>query len=87
MTLKIEHTNILFFVIILFLVTNCQKHYLPIEISSEDFHHAQDQLTSVMVHDIFSPPLASRVYAYSNIAAHEILAQEKIISSSMQKMH
>jgi hypothetical protein len=30
-----------------------------------------------MVHDIFSPPLASRVYAYANIAAHEILAQEE----------
>ena len=68
----------LFFVLILFLVfTNCQKYYIPIEISSEDFHQAQDQLTSVMVHDIFSPPLASRVYAYANIAAHEILVQEK----------
>tara|TARA_B100001057_G_scaffold18352_3_gene16963 strand:+ start:346 stop:1548 length:1203 start_codon:yes stop_codon:yes gene_type:complete len=30
-----------------------------------------------MVHDIFSPPLASRVYAYSNIAAYEIIAQEE----------
>ena len=55
--------------------TNC-KNQLPIEITAEDYHLAQDQLTSVMVHDIFSPPLASRVYAYANIAAHEILAQE-----------
>ena len=55
--------------------TNC-KNQLPIEITAEDYHLAQDQLTSVMVHDIFSPPLASRVYAYANIAAHEILAQD-----------
>ena len=55
--------------------TRC-KNQLPIEITAEDYHLAQDQLTSVMVHDIFSPPLASRVYAYANIAAHEILAQE-----------
>lgn len=32
-------------------------------------------LTSIMVHDIFSPPKASRVYAYTNIVAFEILAQ------------
>ena len=57
--------------------THCQRQYSPIEILSEDFHQAQDQLTSVMVHDIFSPPLASRVYAYANLAAYEILAQEK----------
>ena len=53
------------------------KQLTPIEISAEDFHLAQDELTAVMVHDIFSPPLASRVYAYSNIAAYEILAQTK----------
>ena len=64
-------------VFILFLFTQCQKQLTPIEISAEDFHLAQDELTAVMVHDIFSPPLASRVYAYSNIAAYEILAQTK----------
>ena len=64
-------------VFILFLFVHCQKQPMPIEISSEDFHLAQDELTAVMVHDIFSPPLASRVYAYSNIAAYEILAQTK----------
>jgi hypothetical protein len=70
---KIKPLMILFLILGL---TNC-KNQLPIEITSEDYHLAQDQLTSVMVHDIFSPPLASRVYAYANIAAHEILAQEK----------
>ena len=64
-------------VFIFFLFINCQKQLTPIEISAEDFHLAQDELTAVMVHDIFSPPLASRVYAYSNIAAYEILAQTK----------
>ena len=63
-------------VLFLMLVFTRCKNQLPIEITAEDYHLAQDQLTSVMVHDIFSPPLASRVYAYANIAAHEILAQE-----------
>ncbi|KAA3640144.1 MAG: phosphatase PAP2 family protein [Bacteroidetes bacterium] len=29
------------------------------------------QLTDVLIHDIFSPPVASRVYAYPSIAAYE----------------
>jgi hypothetical protein len=36
-------------------------------------HDAVHQLTSVIVYDIFSPPQASRVYAYASIAAFEAL--------------
>ncbi len=36
-------------------------------------HRAQQVLTDVMIHDIFSPPVASRVYAYAHIAAYECL--------------
>ncbi|HEY5691205.1 MAG TPA: vanadium-dependent haloperoxidase [Cyclobacteriaceae bacterium] len=32
------------------------------------------QLTDVIVHDIFSPPVASRIYAYASVAAYEVLA-------------
>jgi hypothetical protein len=34
------------------------------------------QLTGVIVYDIFSPPQASRVYAYASIAAYETLRHE-----------
>lgn len=33
------------------------------------------QLTDVIVHDIFSPPVASRIYAYATIAGYEVIAQ------------
>lgn len=33
-----------------------------------------DNLTEIIVHDIFSPPVASRVYVYPCVAAYEILA-------------
>ena len=36
-------------------------------------HTSVRKLTDVMVHDIFSPPVASRIYAYANIAAYEAL--------------
>ncbi len=34
-------------------------------------HSAVDQLSDVIVYDIFSPPQASRVYAYASVAAYE----------------
>lgn len=37
-------------------------------------HRTVDQLTEIIIHDIFSPPVASRIYAYSSIAAYECLA-------------
>lgn len=37
----------------------------------EFFHRSMKQLSDVIVHDIFSPPVASRIYGYSSIAAYE----------------
>lgn len=38
-------------------------------------HRAQKALTEVIVHDIFSPPVASRIYAYTSMAAYEVLVR------------
>ncbi len=43
----------------------------------ELLHSAVKRLTDVMVHDIFSPPQASRGYAYPSIAAYEILIGDR----------
>lgn len=40
----------------------------------EYFHRSVKQLTDVIVHDIFSPPVASRIYAYPSVAAYEVMA-------------
>jgi hypothetical protein len=37
-----------------------------------------------MVHDIFSPPVASRIYVYPNVAAYEIMAQNSPKLLSLQ---
>ena len=60
---------------LLLTATSCNKKKDPIVLTGEDFHASVDKVTEVMVHDIFSPPVASRIYAYPNIAAYEILAQ------------
>lgn len=38
-------------------------------------HDAVDKTTEIIVHDIFSPVVAARIYAYSNIALYETLRQ------------
>lgn len=45
------------------------------ETTNPDYlHRSLKQITDVIVHDIFSPPVASRIYAYSTIAAYEAMA-------------
>ena len=55
-------------------VISCNKKEEPIIITSQDLHRSIHKVTEVMIHDIFSPPVASRIFAYPNIAAYEIVA-------------
>ena len=40
------------------------------------YHASNKKLTDIIVHDIFSPPVASRIYVYANIAAYETLVTQ-----------
>jgi hypothetical protein len=42
----------------------------------EFFHRSMKKLTDVIVHDIFSPPVASRIYVYPSIAAYEAIIHD-----------
>ena len=64
---------LIFFTIVF---NSCTKEEKPIAISAENYHQTVDKITDIMVHDIFSPPVASRVYAYSNLAAYQIIRQK-----------
>jgi hypothetical protein len=39
--------------------------------NAEFLHRSVKQITDIIVHDIFSPPVASRIYAYMSIAGYE----------------
>ncbi|MDX1761269.1 MAG: vanadium-dependent haloperoxidase [Christiangramia sp.] len=60
-------------VVVMALMIGACSNDEPIVVSSSDYHTAIDKLTEIQVHDIFSAPVASRIYAYSNIAAYEAL--------------
>ncbi len=62
--------------ILLSICASCADTSEPIVITTDNFHESVDKVTQVMIHDIFSPPVASRIYAYPNVAAYEILASQ-----------
>lgn len=68
-------------IVILFALffTSCkqdQKVSGKIEISTDFLHESMEKVTDIIIHDIFSPPVASRIYAYSSIAAYEVSRQK-----------
>ena len=69
--------------VLLIWVASCNMKQEPITVSAEELHSAVDKVTDIMVHDIFSPPVASRIYAYPNIAAYEIMAQHNEVYNSL----
>lgn len=43
-----------------------------VKVQSADYlHRSVKQITDIIVHDIFSPPVASRIYTYASVAAYE----------------
>jgi len=68
--------NLLFFILIQFFVSNSFAQPSP-----KLLHRAEKNLTRTIVHDIFSPPVASRIYLYASAASYEAL----IAGDSKQK--
>ncbi len=73
-TKLITKSNVFVTLIIAVFFLGCKQESKPIIVTSEDYHRSVDKLNEIMVHDIFSPPVASRIFAYPNIAAYEIVA-------------
>jgi hypothetical protein len=48
----------------------------------------EDQLTQIIIYDVFTPPVASRIYVYSSIAAYEAIRHaEKDAPSITEKLN
>jgi len=64
--------------LLLLLHSQCQQEQFN-KVALDEFSQSQQikwnkDLTKVMVTDIFTPPVCSRIYAYPNIAAYEVMA-------------
>ncbi|TRX24029.1 vanadium-dependent haloperoxidase [Flavobacterium franklandianum] len=76
-------SNIYLLAIICSLFISCKKEK-SIEVTSDEYHASIDNVVQIMIHDIFSPPVASRIFVYPNIAAYEIIAQNNKNYTSLQ---
>ena len=63
-----------FLILIITVAVSCNDSKQDVSIEANKLHDSMQLLTDVIVHDIFSPPVASRIYAYTSITAYEILA-------------
>lgn len=98
MKLKLEHqktgkeksilnSSLILLIFLLTFFSSCEnqgtRNYKEAVNDPEYYHKSLKKLTDVIVHDIFSPPVASRIYAYPNIAAYEVLVNDNPAYQSM----
>ncbi len=53
----------------------CSAPKTPYTEFEEAYHDVFHTITQIAVHDIFAPPVAARIYAYSSSAGYEVMAQ------------
>ena len=62
---------------LLLLFASC-SHMKPAKLVDVDvLRNNEDQLTQVIIYDVFTPPVASRIYVYSSIASYEAIRFSK----------
>ena len=76
--MKVNPVFISLLALCLWVASGCQKPAAPAEYNAkaanpEFYNQCIDRLTQVVIHDIFSPPVASRIYVYANLAGYEAL--------------
>lgn len=64
-----------------------QKTQAPLN-EADILHNNEDMLTEVIIYDVFTPPVASRIYVYSSLASYEAIRFSKPGSPSIaNKLH
>jgi len=54
-------------------LAGCTARPAPRLSDAEILHNNQDQLTQIIIYDVFTPPVATRIYVYSSLASYEAL--------------
>lgn len=69
-----------------FLLMSCKHEKTAAINEAEILHQNEDKLTQLIIYDVFSPPVASRIYAYASLASYEAMRFEdpKYLSISNQ---
>jgi hypothetical protein len=74
-----------FCIVVILFSCKQNKHEQTVDVNNLE-HQCVHRLSDVIVYDIFSPPVASRIYAYSNLAYYEALRFQDSSSSLAAKL-
>ena len=87
--MKCLFANIMYCCGLLFFVCSCTQPVKQLSLSDAAIlHQNEDMLTQVIIYDVFTPPVASRIYAYSSLASYEAIRFSKSGTSSIaEKLH
>jgi hypothetical protein len=61
------------FLILVFIFSSCKQKDNIVINNADVLHQNQDELTQVIIYDVFTPPVASRIYAYTSLASYEAI--------------
>lgn len=76
------------FLAIALLAGSCTSRPGALPDAAETLHQNQDQLTQIIIYDVFTPPVASRIYVYASLASYEALRHaEKGFPSLTEKLN
>jgi hypothetical protein len=77
-----------FFYSFFILITGCNTKKTVGLSDAEILHRNQDMLTQVIIYDVFTPPVACRIYVYSSLASYEAIRfSEEGTASIAEKLH
>ncbi|MCW3087413.1 MAG: phosphoesterase [Sediminibacterium sp.] len=72
----------------LLVLAGCARKKTALQVDADILHNNQDQLTQVIIYDVFTPPVASRIYMYSSLASYEAIRfSKKGAGSIAAKLH
>lgn len=86
--MKVKIGYLLCFVCVLVVIYSCNTKPASKPLDSVDvLINNEDQLTQIIIYDVFTPPVASRIYVYSSIAAYEAIRHIKNAPSIAEKLN
>ena len=60
-------------IVLLIFISACTTKDKSVINNKEVLHQNQDMLTQVIIYDVFTPPVAGRIYAYTSLASYEAI--------------
>lgn len=62
-----------FFLVLFLVISSCSQEKPQLLSDIEILHQNQDKLTQIIIYDVFTPPVASRLYIYTSLASYEAI--------------